>query len=756
MVAPAYKPLSASRSLGTSARILRHSQAFRRPFNKQLGYISAAIFTVLFLASALLHGYSFGAPDEYALDSIRAAANYWHFAFIGDGPGAARADVVYNPVQFLLFFISSMVHLPPRVLLILQALAAPALLGYLFARMLADRAKSWVIGLAAVVGGCIFINADFTLAVASGSPFVWLAVSFTALCILMALDIKTKVVNPALVWVALLVALSHSLALFVLVPTLVFYYKRMPKVGQEKKLRLVWIYSLSAALVWLLIRLVYFGTLGFFDPIINFQWQVSVHGFSAFIGGITQALYQMEDAGGLAGLVLLVLALFVERQHSLGFLGLTLLTASIMQGLQAIFIPTQAGYVSTFVWLTPLYFMVPAFFIMNPLPQFLQSWNTRLFIASLMTVMIASMTWPTKAKQYDYYPELAGAVDKAVASLGIEHPIVYGDLPDPTAYNQTTWASRERISPALRQSPGVLAEWFFEIAAPDIVIRQFRFGVDSLLLSDARFEKNYALHGMAGRHSAVYVRRDIAERGEEFQLYQRLLTATLSESASTTVPQVVTQELRRLEQMGGTYHLLPLVRSLQRLVPQLDWTSTLHEVGDIMAQTEGGFLNKILVTASYSGRFTVELVDEITRYYFISNFTASNLEQRQKLTTVLDPVACLPNAPGFQDGRIKVYLNRNSLMVYLPNAHEVDTLAPFFIKMNRQLPEGTMKLVRAVSDLNITDNLVLLSSRDGYASFMIPGNIEVSSLEIGQRSADNRIMWSTNFSLDRLRNRDNF
>jgi hypothetical protein len=187
-------------------------------------------------------------------------------------------------------------------------------------------------------------------------------------------------------------------------------------------------------------------------------------------------------------------------------------------------------------------------------------------------------------------------------------------------------------------------------------------------------------------------------------------------------------------------------------VPELEWTNTLEEVGNIMGQTEGGYLNKLLVTASYSARFEVELADEITRYFFINNFTPVPADQRTKMTSVLDPVACLPNAPGFQDGRIKLYLNRNNLMVYLPNAHKVDTLSPFFVKMSN----SKLRVVRTLPEVTISDHLVLLGPADGYASFILPGNADISTLEIGQRSASNMTMWSTNFSLERLRNRDNF
>lgn len=712
--------------------------------------MSGGIFVLLFVVLSFAHGFSIGAADDYALDAIRGAANWWHYAFIGDGPGGSRADVVYNPAQFILYVFTAILHLPAKVTIVIQALGVSFGLGYYFARLLADRAQNWVASLSVVVGLFIFLNADFTLSVASGSFLAVQALIFTALVIECAIDIKVRTVRPKLLWLGVLAALSSNLALFMLLPLFYFYFKRIPLSGNEKKVNLQFSYSLGAAALYLVVRLIYFGTLGFFDPIINFQWQISVHGFGALVAGITQALYQMEDAGGLVGLVLLILALFVERQPNLGFMGLALVAMSTIQGLYAVFMPVQEGYVTSFSWLTPLYYVVPAIFIMNPLQQFREGWNTRLFITGLTALIIATMTWPSKAKQYTENPDLAPELESVLSSLDIPTPTVYGNLPDPTGHWGVNWASRQRVTPALRKSPAALAEWFFEIAAPEVVIKDLRFPVDSAVLTDARFSTYYTL--VSKGVPAIYVRKEIKDKGEEYQLYWRLKKALDGSNPGNVVPQLVAQEVRAVQMLGGTYHLLPLVRCLQKLVPELEWTNTLEEVGNVMGQTEGGYLNKLLVTASYSARFEVELADEITRYFFINNFTPVPADQRIKMTSVLDPVACLPNAPGFQDGRIKLYLNRNNLMVYLPNAHNVDTLSPFFVKMSN----SKLRVVRTLPEVTISDHLVLLGPADGYASFILPGNADISTLEIGQRSASNMTMWSTNFSLERLRNRDNF
>ncbi len=759
MATPAFRPLTPSRTLGTSARIIRQSQAFRKPFNKKLGWYSGLVFAVVFAVLNLLHGNLFGQVDVLGFETYQSASNLWHHAFIGNGPAGAKVDSVYNPVQFLLYLIGSVLSIPLPVLVVLQAFGLTFLLGYQFARYLVDRAQNWVIGLAVIVSTIIFVNGDFVHSVNVASHQAWFGLIFLSMMVEMAVDVRRQTVRSRIFVLVGLASVCHPLGFLLVLPVLYLYYNRSPKGANQNALNLIFTYGLGIAIGYQVLRLIYFGTLGFFDPIINFQWQLSVHGFHYLIGGCIKTLLQFEDASGLWCLVLLVLALFVERQPGLGLLGLSIVTSVIVMSLAAFILPMQANTASNFVWMTPLMAVVPAYFVMNPLPHFIPSWNTRLFITALTVVMIAGVTWTSKAHNLVVVPNAQEPLERAIAQLGINMPVVYGVMPTMKPNPDITWASNGRIDRLLTPNPGAYLEWFFECVAPDVLLLSRTDPKHQSLKQDARFGLTYMLFSQGGAEIPdVYLRKEMQQKGEEYQLLKRLENALdKSSDLQIELPRLVKQEKKRLEGQGGVYHLQPLVRSLTKLAVRLEWVDCLEDIGNIMAETEGGALNRMLVTASYTARFDVELVDELTRYYFVSNFTQGNARQMQLLLDSPDPVSTLPNSPGFQDGKIKVYLNRNSMVVYLPNASNVDTLSPFFVKINQfvgQQHDG--KVLFDMPSFKISDQLNLLGPSDGYASFALPGQGNVSTIEIGQRNSNHAIIWTTSFSVNHVRNRDAF
>lgn len=756
MVTSPYKPASPAHAAGTSARLIRQSQAFRVPFNKQTGYISAAIFVGVYLLMTVLHGFSFGVPDRLGYQIWLGASSFWHQAYIGEGIGGARIDVLYNPGQFLLYLFAAVAKVPIAPVLIIQSIGLVSLLGYHFARFVADRARNWIFGLAGITAVLLFLNGDFTLSVTAGNQYGIAGLLVALAAINMAVSIRAGIPDRSLTFYAVMAILSHSLGLFIAFPLVLFYTSRIERSGNEKVLNFLLTYVFAAITLFVGFRLIYFGTLGFFDPIINFQWQVSVHGLTYIWGGITRAFFQLQDSNGLLLVLLLMMALLVERMPSLGYLGLLVVTLVVFQGLVAIVLPMPSGDVSHFTWLVPLLTLVPAYFAINPLPHFIPTWKTRLFIMTLGAVMFCSLSFNAKSEQVKLYPELADPLDQALKKLDVTHPVVYGFLPKASGYHYLRPLSYCRIHKELEGSPGVFLNWFFEVASPDAIILDLRTPLHSQIYHDARFEGSYQLLHKQNDQLLIYGRRDQLAKGEEYAIQKRLEEIIANgQDTKAQIPAIIQQEKLRFERLGGVYRLQPLVRVIQRLATELDFYSSLEEIADIVSQTSGGDLNRMLITASHTARFDFELVNEITRYYFASNFTQAHQDQISLLANGSEPISILPNAPGFQEGRIKLYINRYSMIVYLPNASSVDQLDPFFVRYISN-EAGKHQVVQSWDDYRVSDHLILLGPNDGYASFAIPADSQINSVEIGQKSEVEAHNWSTSFSINRVRSRDNF
>jgi hypothetical protein len=300
-------------------------------------------------------------------------------------------------------------------------------------------------------------------------------------------------------------------------------------------------------------------------------------------------------------------------------------------------------------------------------------------------------------------------------------------------------------------------DWFFEVAAPDILI--LRPEEDEQIRLDTRFRTQYSLFKKGSVDvPSIFLRTELLNKGEEYQLIKRIESVVDNEvEPSMVIPKIVKQEQQRFDAQGGVYHIQPLVRCFVRLATKLEWANCLREPANLISEAEGSPLAKMLITASYTSRFEAEIINELTRHYFVAGFSPNLTSAESVRKAKTDPIAALPKAPGFQDGKIKVFVTRNSLVVYLPNAGKVDTMSTFFLTVNQFSGKGRQeKIYREYASFKISDNLVLLGPNDGYASFALAGQSNISSVDFGQKDKNNQKIWSSTFSINRVRRKDSF